>query len=112
MAPASRGIRRNREIKAVLEAGRRRGEEAVVVYVLPTAGPTRPAFVCGRKVGGAVERNRARRILREAWRALAGAVRPGFDVVFVARPQIGGAKTEEIAEQMARALASQGVIEP
>ena len=61
------------------------------MYVLPTSGLTRAAFVCGRKVGGAVERNRARRILREAWRSLAGTVRSGHDVVFVARPEIVGA---------------------
>src|SRR6266508_6614918 len=85
-------IRTDGEIRAVLVGGIRRAERGMVVYVLPMGGPTRAAFVCGRKVGGAVQRNRARRILREAWRALADRVRSGYDVVFVARPEIGGAK--------------------
>ena len=104
-------IRADRDVRAVLAGGTRRAERGMVVYVLPTSGLTRAAFVCGRKVGGAVERNRARRILREAWRSLAGTVRSGHDVVFVARPEIGGARTEEMVERMARALSALGVMD-
>ena len=50
------------------------------------AGPPRIGFTVTRKLGGAVERNRIRRRLKEAVRlALPGKVRPGCDYVFVGR---------------------------
>ncbi len=47
--------------------------------------PTRCGFVAGKKVGTAVDRNRAKRLLREAVRARKGKVAVGWDLVFVAR---------------------------
>ncbi len=44
---------------------------------------TRVAVVVGRGCGGAVRRNREKRITREAWRAVKLDVAPGHDVVFV-----------------------------
>ncbi len=41
-----------------------------------------------RKVGGAVERNRAKRVLREAFWSLSELLPPGYDFVVVARPEI------------------------
>ena len=61
---------------------------------LPGAGaasPTRCGFVAGKKVGSAVKRNRAKRLLREAVRARQGALAQGWDLVFVARPPIAEA---------------------
>jgi ribonuclease P protein component len=49
-------------------------------------GPARFGFTVSRKVGTAVERNRARRRLKEVVRRFeAGAVNPGYDYVMVAR---------------------------
>ena len=46
---------------------------------------TRVAVVVGRGCGGAVARNREKRVTREAWRSLRDRVAPGHDVVFVGR---------------------------
>jgi ribonuclease P protein component len=54
------------------------------------------AFVAGRRLGGAVARNRARRLLREAWRAVEQGPSPGSDVVLVARPGIERARTQDV----------------
>jgi ribonuclease P protein component len=82
----------------------------VVVYVAPGAGKSRAAFVAGRKIGSAVARNRARRLLRAAWASVAPQVRAGFDVVIAARPEIQGAKTRDVVEEIAVALAAAGVM--
>jgi ribonuclease P protein component len=51
----------------------------------PCEGKGKVGFAVGRKLGGAAERNRARRRLREAYRQECGAKREGLDVVFVGR---------------------------
>jgi len=85
-------------------------ERRVVAYVRPSGRQTRVGVVCGRHVGGAVIRNRARRVLKEAWRQVAADVRSGYDIVFVARPDIRGAKTMDLVKDMTKALAAAGVM--
>jgi ribonuclease P protein component len=70
----------------------------VVVFVAPGTGSA--AFVAGRRVGGAVPRNRARRILRAAWRELASGVRDGYDIVLIAREAIRGARAHELVGEV------------
>ena len=53
----------------------------------------------GRKVGGAVERNRMKRLLREAFWATASELPPGHDFVLVARPD-----ASELAEDGEKAV--------
>jgi ribonuclease P protein component len=58
-------------------------------------------FIAGRTVGGAVERNRARRLLREAYRQLQPHTAPlGFKIVFVAGPGIAGAAARDVHSDM------------
>lgn len=72
--------------------------DRVVVFLAP--GPGRTAVVASRRVGGAVERNRARRILREAWTRVSPQVIEGFDTVLVAREAVRGAKTQDLVAEM------------
>lgn len=101
---------REGEVRRVLQRGVRLGGERVTVYLAPGTGVTRVAFVCGRAVGGAVERNRARRVLREAWREVSRSVPDGLEVVLVARPAIRGAKTGPVAQELVRTLNRRGVV--
>ncbi|MDF2234489.1 ribonuclease P protein component [Albimonas sp. CAU 1670] len=62
-----------------LQARRRRAEE-------PAEAPVRVGYTCSKKVGGAVQRNRAKRRLRAAAaQVLPGAARPGWDYVLIGR---------------------------
>jgi ribonuclease P protein component len=70
----------------------------VVLFVAPGTG--RVAVVAGRRIGSAVRRNRARRILRAAWRELAPGIGPGRDVVLVAKGAIAEAKTQDLVAEM------------
>jgi ribonuclease P protein component len=70
----------------------------VVAFVALGSGDV--AFVAGRRVGGAVVRNRARRVLRAAWRELEHRAGADADVVLVARPAIRGAKTQDLVAEL------------
>ncbi len=68
--------------------GRSASKGAVVIQALPRpeAEALRAGFTATRRIGGAVVRNRAKRRLREAARAVLPEFgRPGFDYVFIAR---------------------------
>jgi ribonuclease P protein component len=80
----------------------------VVVFVAP--GPGSAAFVAGRRIGGAVLRNRARRILRAAWRELEDKVEDGTDVVMVARVAIVGSRTQDLVAEVEELLSRAQVI--
>ena len=80
----------------------------MVVFVAPGTGLA--AFVAGRRIGGAVLRNRARRILRAAWRVLEDKVEDGYDVVVVARAAIVGARTQDLVAEVEELLSHAQVI--
>lgn len=76
--------------------GRSRANRYLVLYAFPhaeTEGP-RLGVSVSRKVGGAVERNRVKRLLREAFWAQAEGLPEGHDFVLVARPD-----SRELAER-------------
>jgi ribonuclease P protein component len=75
----------------------------VVLFVAPGSGGL--ALVAGKKVGGAVQRNRARRILRAALREIAPHGVEGHDIVLVAREAIRGARTQDLIAEMTELLA-------
>lgn len=60
----------------------------------------RVGITAGKKIGGAVERNRAKRVITAAFAQISQKVKPGFDIVFVARSRILDQKSTEVAAQM------------
>ena len=80
----------------------------MVVFVAPGTGSA--AFVAGRRIGGAVPRNRARRILRAAWREVEDKVEDGYDVVVVARAAIVGARSQDLVAEVEELLSRAQVI--
>lgn len=105
-------MRRSAEFRAVLRQGERHVGRLLVVYVSRSDGPARAGFVVGRNVGGAVRRNRARRLMKEAWRHMMERASLGIQVVFAARPEIDGVGLRAVASDMERALAEAGALRP
>lgn len=93
---------RSRDVRRVFDTGTPAHGSRVVVFLAPGTGQT--AVIAGRKVGPAVQRNRARRILREAWRLVAPLAGADNDVVLVARSGITGAKTQDLVAEMTELL--------
>ncbi len=84
----------------MLRRGRRRAGDLVVVHVRERddGGPGRAAAVASRRVGGAVQRNRAKRVLRAA--VAATGLADGVDVALVARQGATRASSEEVAAEL------------
>jgi ribonuclease P protein component len=64
----------------------------------------------GKRVGGAVQRNRAKRLLREGVRPLYPAIMPGWDILFVARSPILEVKSTQLSAVIEQALRKLGVL--
>lgn len=90
-------------IQRVRREGRRRRVGGVTV-VGAAGGPGSPlvGVVAGRALGGAVQRNRAKRRLREA--AARVALRPDRDYVVIAGPDVLAASFEAVVEWVAEAV--------
>lgn len=72
---------------------------------------TRFGITASRGVGNAVKRNRAKRLLREALRPLIPSIKPGQDVVIIARQAILDANFTEVARAMNQMIKRAGLIE-
>ncbi|MGA7703376.1 MAG: ribonuclease P protein component [Solirubrobacteraceae bacterium] len=84
-----RRLSRSAEFERVYRQGRSVANRHLVLYSFPNASIDRPrlGLSVSRKVGGAVERNHVKRLLREAFDGVESQLEGGHDVVVVARPE-------------------------
>jgi ribonuclease P protein component len=85
----SRRVRRHGEFQQAFERGiRAHGRYLTVLMVPNKGGVARLGIVASRKLGGAVDRNRAKRLIRELFRRTTMPGRQGVDVVIIPRREL------------------------
>lgn len=99
-----RTIRSRRALELTIKTGEIVRTPYFRLRYLAGAGPPRVAFLAGRDVGGAVKRNRARRVLREAFRLSSESMLGIETLVFLARDRAGAADSGDLRSAVATAL--------
>ena len=103
-------LRKSGDFQLVRREGRSWAHPLLVLYARPNAlDQTRFGFVVSKRIGGAVVRNRVRRRLREAVRLRLAMVRPGWDVLFIARSPLATADFAQIGAAMEQLLRRAGL---
>lgn len=106
-------LRASDRIRRVLETGVHARGRTVVLHAAvrrhDPSGPVARAVVASRRVGTAVARNRAKRLMREAARTVQWTT--GHDLVVIARPGIRSATMDEVARDLHGCASVLGIIE-
>jgi len=100
-----RRIKQGRDFHRIRIEGKRFSCGCLIANWAAASGPgSRLGVITGRKVGNAVMRSRARRLLREAFRVHQGDLRGAVDLVLVARPSIVGKGFSDVERDLLEAF--------
>ena len=100
----------NKDFRTLYYHGRSQVHPALVTYVRKNRiGSPRVGITTGKKLGGAVQRSRCRRVIREAFRPVYPQV-GGYDIVFVARTRLLTMKSTQLQPVIEQQLRQLGVI--
>ena len=102
----SRRIRKRADFTRIQDGGARASAGPLLLLgeLRGDQGPARLGIVASRKVGNAVARNRAKRLIREAFRRHADRMPPGLDLVVIARPGLEQLAQAAVVAELGAAL--------
>lgn len=104
-------LKNDYEFRRAYGRGRNAVSAGLVVYCLKRKrGGVRVGITTGKKVGNAVARNRARRLIREAVRLCEHDIRGSWDIVLVARTRTPYLKMQDVYRELSKALTEMGIL--
>ena len=108
----NRRLTRTSLFQQTYEQGRRAVGRSMVLWLREGEGASlRLGVVAGRKVGGAVQRARAKRLMREAYRRHRNRFSGSFDVVIVARRAILETRWDDLVKELLELARRMGILE-
>ena len=103
-------LKENYEFRRAYKKGKSFASPYLIIYAIKNRrGGTRLGITAGKKIGGAVQRNRAKRVITAAFRECLQGIEPGYDFVIVARTRILEIKSTAAAYTMKKLLSSAGI---
>ena len=111
MLRRSNRLRRTAEFQHIRQQGKSR-RLAILLFVPNTHSVSRFGFVASRRIGNAVERNRARRLLREAVRLHLSHIPAGWDLLLIARRETPTASFADVERAVLTLLNRAGLLVP
>lgn len=99
--PKSKRLLKQSEFTSTMQSGKKLVDRRLVVIFRPNGeGMFRVGVIASKKVGCAVERNRAKRMIREAFRRMECPSDGAFDIVVVARKSLCLATQNDVSESL------------
>lgn len=99
------------EFRKIREQGKRISVGCLVLnwFFRGDDKPARLGVIATRKIGGAVKRNRAKRLLREAFRLWQHHLKPGYDLVLITKKGIEHMSLEQVQKDFIEAIQQAGI---
>jgi len=98
-------LRKRTDFSAIYNKGKSLGERYIVLFYRKNDLPySRTAFLASKKVGNSVERNRARRLMKESIRTSQVQLPDGYDYIFIARNTILNRKCADVKKSIEAAI--------
>ncbi len=106
-------IKENRDFRRIYSKGKSYVSATLVTYVFKNnrSKEVRVGITTSKKIGKAVQRNRARRVIMAAYREISPQLKEGYDFIFVARGKTPFLKSTDVLRCMEKQLKKAGVLE-
>ena len=99
---------RGKEFEEALENSKKYFGQYIVLFISNSTG-NKVGFIASKKVGGAVERNRAKRVMREAFLKVEPFISLDKSYILVARNSINGKKMQDVLDDLTGILRKEGI---
>ncbi len=104
-------LKLNKDFKRLYYRGKCVVTRSCVVYMSKNRlGRNRLGLTCGKTVGKATKRNRAKRLMRESYRLLSPELKSGYDIVIIARTRIIDKKCGDVLKDVRYAFSKLGMM--
>ena len=108
----SQTLKENKDFRRLYYRGKSKASDCLVTSAMKNREKCcRYGITTSKKIGNAVKRNRARRVIRAAYSLLEPRIKGHYDFVFVARSKTGNVKMQSVLFQMEKQLKALGVID-
>ena len=105
-------LKENKDFRRLYYRGKSEASPVLVTYAMKNRrGGCFYGITTSKKIGGAVERNRARRVIRAAYRSLEPKIKGSWDFVFVARTRTTFVKSQAVEKAMLEHMQALGAID-